>query len=446
MVSPAPSAPSCARALAHPLSAPSQTSIKIIIPVHDEEGWTTACSPDAGASVKARLQEAKSPKSPETLKRIEERAAQLHQLHLEATQQIAAKYNLQPRKPNSSERVRQIRGHQLRGSSPLAFRGRRAQMGRKKPSLSTAELLARSSQNKAQATKQQDDCWEDDAALIAAEQDCKPAAPEADSAEALALREEQAEAAEALREAAFRRAENAKAAKEASKAAAKEAARAAKAAQEAVAEAMAAKKAAKKDAKKGKGKPAVTPQSTYTTSVPPSARAAADPRAAAVAAAVAAKAAAQGGAAAGTLGAEAAAQRSRNAAAAAAAAAAGPLLEEVAAPSALHAQQPDELVEEWQAAAGGGFAPQLLGTHPGVSCDATGQCPLLGVRYQLRPADTDLALHPYGYDVCGMAYARLSAAEQAKFDQIPPPCMAPLVYAAGSREHRTYVLMGLVCM
>ena len=98
-----------------------------------------------------------------------------------------------------------------------------------------------------------------------------------------------------------------------------------------------------------------------------------------------------------------------------------------------------------QAAAGGGFAPQLLGTHPGVSCDATGQCPLLGVRYQLRPADTDLALHPYGYDVCGMAYARLSAEEQAKFDEIPPPCMAPLVYAVGSREHRTYVLMGLVC-
>ena len=130
----------------------------------------------------------------------------------------------------------------------------------------------------------------------------------------------------------------------------------------------------------------------------------------------------------------------------AAAAAAGPLLEEVAAPSALHAQQPDELVEEWQAAAGGGFAPQLLGTHPGVSCDATGQCPLLGVRYQLRPADTDLALHPYGYDVCGMAYARLSAEEQAKFDEIPPPCMAPLVYAVGSREHRTYVLMGLVCV
>jgi chromatin remodeling complex protein RSC6 len=43
--------------------------------------------------VKARLQEAKSTKSPETLKRIEERAAQLHLLHVEATQQRAAKEN-----------------------------------------------------------------------------------------------------------------------------------------------------------------------------------------------------------------------------------------------------------------------------------------------------------------------------------------------------------------
>ena len=55
--------------------APSQTSIKIIIPVHDEEGWTTACSPDAGASLKARLQEGKSPESPATRRRMEETEA-----------------------------------------------------------------------------------------------------------------------------------------------------------------------------------------------------------------------------------------------------------------------------------------------------------------------------------------------------------------------------------
>ena len=42
--------------------------------------------------MKARLQ-AKSPRSPETLKRTEERAAQLHRLHVEATQERAAKEN-----------------------------------------------------------------------------------------------------------------------------------------------------------------------------------------------------------------------------------------------------------------------------------------------------------------------------------------------------------------
>ena len=28
-----------------------------------------------------------------------------------------------------------------------------------------------------------------------------------------------------------------------------------------------------------------------------------------------------------------------------------------------------------------------------------------------------------------------------KFDEIQPPCMTPLVYAAGSREHRSYLLI-----
>ena len=52
---------------------------KIIIPVHEEEGWTVRSPEGTGASVEARLQEATSaPKSPEALKRIEERAAQLH--------------------------------------------------------------------------------------------------------------------------------------------------------------------------------------------------------------------------------------------------------------------------------------------------------------------------------------------------------------------------------
>ena len=43
--------------------------------------------------------------------------------------------------------------------------------------------------------------------------------------------------------------------------------------------------------------------------------------------------------------------------------------------------------------------------------------------------------------LCDGLYARLSArpaAEQADtFDEIQPPCMTRLIYAAGSREHRT---------
>lgn len=68
-------------------------STKITIPIHEEEGWTVRSPEHASASVKARLQEATSPKSPEALKRIEERAAQLHRLHVEAKQQRAAKEN-----------------------------------------------------------------------------------------------------------------------------------------------------------------------------------------------------------------------------------------------------------------------------------------------------------------------------------------------------------------
>ena len=66
------------------------------------------------------------------------------------------------------------------------------------------------------------------------------------------------------------------------------------------------------------------------------------------------------------------------------------------------------------------------------------------MRYQLRPVDTDTALHPWRRRLsvphayaARAARARLSAAEQAKFDEIQPPCMAPLIYAAGSRDHRT---------
>ena len=55
-------------------------------------------------------------------------------------------------------------------------------------------------------------------------------------------------------------------------------------------------------------------------------------------------------------------------------------------------------------------------------------------------------LHPYGCEVCAMwpICAPISAARGGagdKFGEIQPPCMTPLVYAAGSREHRNYLLI-----
>ena len=55
-------------------------------------------------------------------------------------------------------------------------------------------------------------------------------------------------------------------------------------------------------------------------------------------------------------------------------------------------------------------------------------------------------MHPYGCEVSAMwpICAPISAARGGagdKFGEIQPPCMTPLVYAAGSREHRNYLLI-----
>ena len=77
-----------------------------MIPVHEEEGWT-ARSPEGAASVKSRLEERKqqTPKSPATLQRHAERAAQLHQLHIEATQQRAALQNQRAKADRTASRT-----------------------------------------------------------------------------------------------------------------------------------------------------------------------------------------------------------------------------------------------------------------------------------------------------------------------------------------------------
>eukprot|EP00966_Prymnesium_polylepis_P165375 3823270-Prymnesium_polylepis.1 len=56
---------------------------------------------------------------------------------------------------------------------------------------------------------------------------------------------------------------------------------------------------------------------------------------------------------------------------------------------------------------------QELGYHPGVTCDRTGQCPIIGNRYKLRNEN---------YDVCEAEYHKMSADEKARYNRIPPPC------------------------
>ncbi|KAL1525929.1 hypothetical protein AB1Y20_020755 [Prymnesium parvum] len=56
---------------------------------------------------------------------------------------------------------------------------------------------------------------------------------------------------------------------------------------------------------------------------------------------------------------------------------------------------------------------QELGYHPGVTCDRTGQCPIIGNRFKLKNEN---------YDVCEAEYLKMPAEERAKYNRIPPPC------------------------
>ena len=266
-------------------------------------------------------------------------------------------------------------------------------MGRKKP-LSTAELVARTSQDKKKPSKvEQPDSWENDAAAIAAEQE----------AAQLASPEEQQQA-----DARAERAASQKKRTDAETTAKRDAARAQSEQAAAVTEAMARKKG------KGRGKAAAT---TATASAAPSGQASTRRK---------------------TEAAPPAAQQRRRAPPEA-----PPLLSEV--PCARrNLQAPEEWAEEWEAARGGGFVRLRFGYHPGVSCDATGQHPLIGRRHRLLADHCDDAAHPHGYDVCASAFAALGAAERERFELIEPPCRAPLAYLVGSAEHLTLASLGLV--
>ena len=121
-----------------------------------------------------------------------------------------------------------------------------------------------------------------------------------------------------------------------------------------------------------------------------------------------------------------------------------PILAE-ASPSDSNRQQPDETLEDWHAIDSGGFARSSVGFHPGVSCDRTGANPIVGQRYQLREEHLDVRVHPYGFDVCEMAFVQMRKQEQATFEAIAPthfasddcPLLRPL------RPHFAYTASGL---
>jgi len=62
-------------------------------------------------------------------------------------------------------------------------------------------------------------------------------------------------------------------------------------------------------------------------------------------------------------------------------------------------------------------APQELGFHPGVTCDRTGQCPIVGNRYKLAEEN---------YDVCEAEFVKMSQEEAAAYTRVPPPCFRKL--------------------
>jgi len=55
--------------------------------------------------------------------------------------------------------------------------------------------------------------------------------------------------------------------------------------------------------------------------------------------------------------------------------------------------------------------PEAPAVHPGVECDKSGMCPIIGHRYHLRG---------HNYDVCQAEFDKLPAAEQALYELVPP--------------------------
>jgi len=67
------------------------------------------------------------------------------------------------------------------------------------------------------------------------------------------------------------------------------------------------------------------------------------------------------------------------------------------------------------APAGQPDGPPADGVHPGVQCDRSGMCPIVGMRYHLRG---------HNYDLCRAEFDKLPEAEKGLYTAIPPPATA----------------------
>ena len=59
-----------------------------------------------------------------------------------------------------------------------------------------------------------------------------------------------------------------------------------------------------------------------------------------------------------------------------------------------------------------GFHAEANNCHPGMTCDKSGMCPIIGIRYHLLGED---------YDLCQEEYDKLTEAEKADYEAIEPP-------------------------
>ena len=62
-------------------------------------------------------------------------------------------------------------------------------------------------------------------------------------------------------------------------------------------------------------------------------------------------------------------------------------------------------------------------SHPGVTCDRSGMCPIIGTRYHLRGED---------YDLCQEEWDKLPSDEKLKYDAIPPSEATPMDIVAAT--------------